>query len=401
MSKKYTKTFIVAAKRTPFGSFGGKLKGFTATELGVFASKGAISQINLDPKLIDSVIIGNVQQTSGNAAYLARHIGLHSGVKIDTPSLIVNRLCGSGFQSVINAYQEIQLGESEIVLAGGTESMSQAPYAVRNARFGTQLGVNLQMEDTLWQGLTDEFSKTPMAITAENLAEKYNITREESDKYSILSQQRYQKAKENGVFKDEIVPIEITTKKGTEVYDFDEHPRPQTTIEALAKLPSLFKKNGTVTAGSASGISDGASILIIASENAVKKYGLKPLVEIVSYGISGVEPNIMGIGPVPSIKKALSRANLTLDQIDYAEVNEAFASQWLSVEKELGLDRNKTNVNGGAIALGHPLGASGARILTNLTYQLLRTKTRYGLGSACIGGGQGIAVVLENNISQL
>jgi len=274
--------------------------------------------------------------------------------------------------------------------------MSQAPYAVRNVRFGTTLGVNLQLEDTLWQGLTDEYPKTPMAITAENLAEKYNISRQDSDDFSLLSQQRYQKAKESGVFKDEIVPINIQSKKGTEIFDFDEPPRPQTNKEALAKLPSLFKKNGTVTAGSASGISDGAAMLIIASSEACKQYGLKPLAEIISYGISGVEPNIMGIGPVPSTKKALLRANLTLKDIDYVEVNEAFASQWIAVERELGLDRNKTNVNGGAIALGHPLGASGARILTNLTYQLLRTNTRYALAGACIGGGQGISMIIEN-----
>jgi len=292
--------------------------------------------------------------------------------------------------------QEINFGESQIVLAGGTESMSQAPYAVRNVRFGTTLGVNLQLEDTLWQGLTDEYPKTPMAITAENLAEKYNISRQDSDDFSLLSQQRYQKAKESGVFKDEIVPINIQSKKGTEIFDFDEPPRPQTNKEALAKLPSLFKKNGTVTAGSASGISDGAAMLIIASSEACKQYGLKPLAEIISYGISGVEPNIMGIGPVPSTKKALMRANLTLKDIDYVEVNEAFASQWIAVERELGLDRNKTNVNGGAIALGHPLGASGARILTNLTYQLLRTNTRYALAGACIGGGQGISMIIEN-----
>ncbi|KAI9138755.1 Thiolase, N-terminal domain-containing protein [Paraphysoderma sedebokerense] len=384
MSKKFVDTFIVAAKRTPFGAFGGKLKDFSATHLGGIASQAALKQL---PKgtPVDSVIFGNVAQTSADAAYLARHVGHYGKLPIHVPALTVNRLCGSGFQAVINAAQEIQLGEAQVVLAGGTESMSQAPYALRNARWGTRYGVDLKLEDTLAAALVDSYpEKVPMGITAENLAQQYNISREDCDKLALQTQQRWAEAEKNGHFKAEIAPVEIKTKKGVEHFSKDEHPRPQTTLESLAKLPSVFiPKTGTVTAGNASGICDGAAALVVAGENAVKEHNIKPLARIVSWFYCGVEPKIMGIGPVDAIKEALRRANLTLADMDLVEVNQAFAAQYLAVEKELGLDRSKTNVNSGAIAIGHPLGASGARILANLVYELERRMGRYAVGSAC------------------
>ncbi|XP_068107477.1 3-ketoacyl-CoA thiolase, mitochondrial [Hyperolius riggenbachi] len=388
--------FIVAAKRTPFGTFGGVLKDHTATDLGEIAAKAALAAGNVAPDAIDSVIFGNVAQTSTDAIYLTRHIGLRVGIPVPVPALTVNRLCGSGFQSVVNGCQEIALRESEIVMCGGAESMSQSPYAVRNIRFGTKLGVDLKMEDTLWSGLTDSHIKTPMAITAENLAEKYGISREECDSYSFQTQQRWKAAQDAGYFTAEMAPIDIKSKKGPTKMEQDEHPRPQTTQEQMAKLPPVFKKNGVVTAGNASGICDGAGVLIIASEEAVTKHKLTPLARIVAYHAAGCDPNIMGIGPVPAITEALKKAGLGLKDMDLVEVNEAFAAQYLSVEKVLGLDREKTNVNGGAIALGHPLAASGSRITSHLAHELRRRGGKYAVGSACIGGGQGIAVILEN-----
>ncbi|EDO37843.1 predicted protein [Nematostella vectensis] len=388
--------YIVAAKRTAFGAFGGRLKDFTATVLGEHASVAAMESGKVDPATVDSVIFGNVLQCANDAAYVARHIGIKSKVPVTTPALTVNRLCGSGFQSIISGAQEIILGESDICLVGGTENMSQAPYAVRNARFGTKLGLDLKMEDTLWQGLTDMLPGLPMGITAENLAEKYNITREECDQFALLSQQRWAAAHESGAFTAEIVPVPVKGKKGPEQFAVDEHPRPETTIEQLAKLPAVFKKNGTVSAGNASGICDGAAALVLASEKAVKDHGLTPLARLVSYSINGVDPAIMGIGPVPSIKCALERAGKTLDDMDIIEVNEAFAPQFLAVQKDLGLDMSKTNVNGGAIALGHPVGTSGARLTVHLTHEMMRKGLKYSIGSACIGGGQGVALVLEN-----
>ncbi|KAJ3412199.1 3-ketoacyl-CoA thiolase, mitochondrial [Chytridiales sp. JEL 0842] len=396
------KVFIVAAKRTAFGAFGGKVAHLTATDLGAIASIAAAKQLPQGTP-IDSVIYGNVLQTSSDAAYLSRHVGLRAGLAKHTPALTINRLCGSGFQSVINAAQEIQTGEAEIVLAGGTENMTQSPYALRNVRFGTKYGVDQKLEDTLAHGLVDQYpTKTPMGITAENLSKQYNITRKECDAYALLSQERWAAAQGAGVFKDEITPIELKSRKGTEMFEMDEHPRPKTTIESLHKLAPVFVKDvGVVTAGNASGISDGAASLIVASEHAVKKYNLTPLAQILSWSYVGVEPTIMGIGPVPAIKTALKRAKLELGDMSRIEVNEAFAVQYLAVERELekiySLQsiRDKANVNGGAISLGHPLGASGARILTHLTYELQRIKGQYAVGSACIGGGQGIAMVLE------
>ncbi|XP_072538101.1 3-ketoacyl-CoA thiolase, mitochondrial [Salminus brasiliensis] len=388
--------FIVSAKRTPFGTYGGALKDHTATDLAEHAAKAALAAGNVAPELVSSVIVGNVMQSSADAAYIARHVGLRSGVPIPVPALTVNRLCGSGFQSIINGAHEICLKESEIVLCGGSESMSQAPYAARNIRFGTKFGVDLKLEDTLWAGLTDLHIKTPMGITAENLAEKYQITREDCDQYAYQTQQRWKAAHEAGYYNAEIAPIEVKGKKGKVSMTHDEHPRPQTTLEQMAKLPPVFKKGGTVTAANASGVSDGAGAVVIASEDAVKQYKLAPLARVVAYHISGCDPSIMGIGPVPAITTALKKAGLTLKDMDLVEVNEAFAPQYLSVAKALELDPAKSNVNGGAIALGHPLGASGTRIIAHLVHELRRRGGKYAVGSACIGGGQGIAIILEN-----
>ncbi|KAJ3291279.1 3-ketoacyl-CoA thiolase, mitochondrial [Rhizoclosmatium sp. JEL0117] len=390
------KLYIVAAKRTAFGAFNGKVAHLTASELGGIASKAAIADLPAGVP-IDVVNYGNVLQTSKDAAYLSRHIGLRAGLPIHVPANTINRLCGSGFQSIVNCAQDILTGDAEIGLAGGTENMSQAPYILRGIRTGTRYGVDQPLEDSLAHGLVDQYPKpTPMGITAENLAKKYNISRADADAFALQSQQRWAEAQKKGHFKAEIVPIELKSKKGVESFEVDEHPRPQTTIESLKKLSSVFiKETGTVTAGNASGISDGAASLVIASEDAVKKYNLKPLSQILSWQFVGCDPSIMGIGPVPAIQGALKRAGLGLKDMSLVEVNEAFASQFLAVEKELGLNREITNSNGGAIALGHPLGASGARIMTHLSHELHRVGGKYAVGSACIGGGQGIAIVIE------
>ncbi|CAF1060796.1 unnamed protein product [Adineta ricciae] len=389
--------YIVAARRTPFGTYGGKLKDFSATHLQELANRAALKQAKLSPEAIDSTIVGNVMQSSSDAAYIARHAALRAGVPVHVPALTVNRLCGSGFQSIVSGGQEIQLGDSNIVLCGGAESMSQAPYAVRNIRFGTKLGQDLKLEDTLWQGLTDEYAKTPMGITAENLAKKYNVTRQDTDQYALQSQQRWKKANDQGAFKDEIEPIKLKGKKGAEEsFDTDEHPRPQSTIETLSKLPAVFiKDKGTVTAGNASGVCDGAGAVIVCSEEALKKHNLTPLARVVAYHVSGVEPTLMGFGPVPAIENLLKKVQKSISDIDLFDINEAFAPQFLSCQKVLKLPNEKTNVNGGAIALGHPLGASGARITANLVYELRRRQGKYAIGAACIGGGQGISLLVE------
>ena len=395
MAKLSKSIVIVGAKRTAFGTMGGTLKALSATDLAVHAAKAAIEQSGVDTASIGHVIIGNVQQTSADAIYCARHVGLKAGVPLTTPAVTVNRLCGSGFEAVIQGAEKLLLGETEAVLVGGTENMSQAPHVLRGGRDGWPFGKSPAVEDSLWSALTDSNGNIPMAITAENLAVKYGISREDCDKYALLSQQRWAAANEKGVYKDEIAPIEVKTKKATVSFATDEHARPQTTMEILAKLQPVFKKDGTVTAGNASGICDGAACLVLMTEEAAKAKGLKPLARLVQWGISGVEPSEMGIGPAPAIRSALARAELKQSDIDVFEVNEAFAPQYLAVEKELGLPREKTNANGGAIALGHPLGASGARITTHLVCELARKNARYAVGSACIGGGQGIAVVLE------
>lgn len=346
---------------------------------------------------VDHVVFGNVLQTSADAIYLARHIGLGSGIPIETPALTVNRLCGSGFEAVAQAAQQIVLGESRVVLAGGTESMSQAPHVVRGARWGLRLGPAAPLEDTLWEALRDPSCGLSMAETAENLATKFRISRQAVDCYAARSQTCAAAAWSAGAFDNEVVPVSIPNKKTrqNEEWGADEHMRPATTPEGLAKLPPYFKKDGVVTAGNASGICDGAAALVLASGGFAAERGLRPMGRLLAWASAGVEPSIMGIGPVPASRKALARAGLKLDDMDLVEVNEAFAAQYLAVEQELQLDRERTNVEGGAIALGHPLGASGARITLHLLHALRRRGGRYGLGSACIGGGQGAAVVVE------
>jgi len=385
---------IIDGARTAFGTFGGGLRDVSATDLGVAAAKGAIERSKIEPGRIDHVIFGNVLQTSGDAVYLARHIGLKSGLPEEVPALTVNRLCGSGLQAILLGMQEIQLGQAEFVLAGGTENMSMAPHQIRGARWGIPLGEQ-KLEDYLWVALVDSYNGLGMANTAENLARKYGITRDEADAFAHRSHSLAAQARESCRFSDEIVPVETKSKKGTVLVDKDEHIRPDTTRESLAKLVARFEEGGTVTAGTASGINDGAAAVIIASAEAAQRAGLRPLARIVSGGVCGVDPDIMGIGPAPSSRKALERAGLQVGDMDLVEINEAFATQYLAVEKDLGLDRERTNVNGGAIALGHPLGASGARLALTLAYELRKREKRYGLASLCIGGGQGIAAVIE------
>ncbi len=385
---------FLSGKRTAFGAFGGALKKFSATDLGVIASKAALEQAEVAPGEVDHVIFGNVVQTSADAIYLARHIGLKVGLPIEVPAYVVNRLCGSGFQSLVCAAQEIFSGGAKVVLAGGTESMSQAPHVVRGARWGIPLGQS-QLEDSLWESLNDSYCKTPMALTAENLAEEYELSQEEVDTYSVRSQTTWAAAQESGGFKDEIIPVEIKKRKETVAFEVDEHPRPQTTLEGLKKLPKIFKKEGVIHAGAASGICDGGAAMVVADGEWAQKNGKKPIARILAWGVAGVEPRIMGIGPAPAIRQVLEKTKTGLESWDLIEVNEAFAPQYLAVEKELGLSRDKTNVDGGAIALGHPLAASGTRITTHLIYALKKRGMKYGIGSACIGGGQGMAIAIE------
>lgn len=388
---------FLSGARTGFGAFGGALKTLSATDLGVVAGTAAIERSGLDAAVIDHVVMGNAQQTSADAIYLARHIGLRSGCRIETPALTVNRLCGSGFEAVVQAAQQIRLGESRAVLAGGTESMSQAPHVVRGARWGLKFGQETRLEDSLWEALRDSWCDTAMAETAENLAREYGIDRAAVDGYALLSQQRARDAWAAGAFTDELAPVKLTDQKTKQPVSWarDEHMRPDSTAEGLAKLAPAFRKDGVVTAGNASGLADGAAAMVVADAELARERRLKPLGRLVAHAVAGVEPSLMGIGPAPAARAALARAGLTLAQMDLVEVNEAFAAQYLSVEKELGLDRSRTNVDGGAIAIGHPLGASGARILVHLLHALRRRGGRYALGSACIGGGQGIAVIVE------
>lgn len=392
-----TDIVFLSATRTPFGTFGGTLKEFSATDLGVEAGRGAIERAGIDAGTIDHTIFGNALQTSNDAIYLARHVGLRCGVPEEVPAITLNRLCGSGFQAVVSGAMEIMLGEAEVVLCGGTESMSQAPHVVRGARWGAQrLGpADGFYEDLLWEALTDKFAGCSMAMTAENLAEQYDISREEVDAYAARSQKLAHEAWEKGVYQDEITPVQVKTRKGERTFDRDEHLRPDTTTESLAGLKPYFKEGGTVTAGNASGIGDGAAAMVVASADWARNNGVKPIARLISWGLAGVDPKVMGIGPAPASRHALEKAGLELDRMDLIEVNEAFASQYCAVEKELGLDREKVNVSGGAIALTHPLGASGARITVHLVHQLRRRGLRYGLGTACIGGGQGIALIVE------
>ena len=389
-----TDIYIVAGARTPMADYTGALKDFTANELGSTASRAALKRAEVAPEEIEHVVMGNAQQTSADAVYGARHVGLGAGIPIEVPALTVNRLCGSGIQSIVSAAHLMMAGEAEVVLAGGMESMSQAPHVIRGLRTGLRLG-SAQLEDSLLVALLDSQCGLYMANTADRLAAKYGVTREESDAYALRSQQAAALAIREGKLKDEIVAVEVKTKKGVELFAEDDHPRPETTLEGLLKLKPAFGKDGLVTAGNASGIVDGGAAVVVATEGFVKKHGARPLGRIVSWAYAGVPPEIMGIGPAPSTRKALEKAGLKLSDIDLIEVNEAFAPQYLAVEKELGLDREKTNVNGGAIALGHPLGATGTRIVLTLLVELRRRKARYGLATACIGGGQGIAMIVE------
>jgi acetyl-CoA acetyltransferase family protein len=380
------------------GRYCGKLRDFTAMDLGAIASQEVIRRSGVDPKEFDHAVFGNAQQTSGDSLYGARHVGLKAGLPIETPALTVNRLCGSGMQSLVNAAQMLQLGEASTVLAGGMESMSQAPHVVHGARWGLGLGEG-KLEDSLMVALLDTYCGLYMANTAELYAEQQGITRQHMDEFSLQSQQKAGAAQKACRLAEEIVPVALKNRKGEptgEMFEKDDHLRPETTMEGLAKLKPAFGKNGTVTAGNASGIVDGGAAVVMMKLDQAEKRGLKPMGRIVSWGIAGVDPRIMGSGPVPSTRAALKKAGLKLDEIDLIEVNEAFAGQYLAVEKELGLDRNKVNVNGGAIALGHPLGATGTRLVITLLHELRRRKAQYGLATACIGGGQGIAMIVEN-----
>ena len=387
--------YIVGGARTPMGEYTGKLKDFSAIDLGGIAARAALERTHVKAEAVDHVVFGNVLQTSSDAVYGARHVGLKSGVPVDVPALTVNRLCGSGIQAAVSGAHMILLGEADVVLSGGMESMSQAPHVIRGLRSGLRLGQG-QLEDTLWSALLDTHCGCTMAVTAENCAAKYAVSREEQDAYAIRSQQLADQAWREGRFKDEVVPVELKSRKGVEMFSQDDHLRPDTTMEILAKLPAAFSKNGCVTAGNASGIVDGGAALLIASAKGVKDHGLSPLAKLTHWAYVGVEPTLMGMGPVPATRKVLDRAGLSLKDVDLIEVNEAFAAQYLSVEKELGLDRDRVNVNGGAIALGHPLGMTGSRLLLTLTLELRRRGLKRGLATACIGGGQGIAMIVKN-----
>ena len=380
------------------GRYCGKLRDFTAMDLAAVASQEAIRRAGVDPKEFDHAVFGNAQQTSGDSLFGARHVALKAGLPIEAPALTVNRLCGSGMQSLVNAAQMIQLGEANTVLAGGMESMSQAPHVIRGARWGLGLGEG-KMEDSLMVALLDTYCGLYMANTAELYAEQQGINREMMDEFSLQSQQKAGAAQKACRLAEEITPVALKNRKGEptgEMFEKDDHLRPETTMEGLAKLKTAFGKNGTVTAGNASGIVDGGAAVVMMTLDQAEKRGLKPMGRIVSWGIAGVDPKIMGSGPVPATRMALKKAGLKLEEIDLIEVNEAFAGQYLAVEKELGLDRSKVNVNGGAIALGHPLGATGTRLVITLLHELRRRKQQYGLATACIGGGQGIAMIVEN-----
>ncbi|HXC26287.1 MAG TPA: acetyl-CoA C-acyltransferase [Gemmatimonadaceae bacterium] len=388
---------FLSAVRTPFGTFGGSLRDMPVTDLTVHATKAAIQRAQLEPSAIQQTILGNVLYTTNDSFYFARHVALKSGCSIDAPALTVNRLCGSGFQAVVSGAQEIVMGEAEVCLVGGADSMSQAPHAARGLRWGLSLGKSPPLEDTLSEGLKDSYVGLGMGETGENLAEQYKISRQQSDEFALRSQTLAKEAWTSGVYNDEVIGIPVKNSKTKQVEEFrrDEHMRPESTAEELAKLRPVFREGGVVTAGNASGIGDGAAALVIASAEFAQSRGLKPLGQLVSWGLAGVDPKIMGIGPVPASRKALQAAGLTLDAMDLVEVNEAFAPQVCAVEQALGIKRERLNVHGGAIAMSHPLAASGARITTHLLHALRAAGKRYGLGTACIGGGQGIAVIVE------
>ncbi len=385
---------VLDGARTPFGEFCGSMKDIIANDLGAIAARGALQRAGVKPDQINHVIFGNAQQTSGDALYGARHVALKAGCPVDVPAITVNRICGSGLQALIYGAQLIQLGEAEICLVGGMENLSQCPHVIRGARWGLPLGQGT-MEDSLWVALLDSYNNMSMAITAENLAVKYNISREEQDKFALRSQNAAINARDKGWLKEEMVPFVIRDRKGNETeFWTDEHIR-ETSLEKLAKLRTVFKKDGGVTAGNASGINDGAAALVIASADKAKELGLTAKARLMSHGVCGVDPDIMGIGPAPAIRKASEKAGVKVHDFDLVEINEAFAAQYLACEKELELDRDKVNVNGGAIAIGHPLAASGARLALTMIYEMHRRDAKTGVASLCIGGGQGIAAAFE------
>lgn len=388
---------IVSAVRTAIGAFGGMLKDISAVELGTIVVEEAIKRINLNKDKIDEVIFGNVLQ-AGQGQNVARLVAVNAGIPVEVPSFTINKLCGSGLKAVALAAQSIMTGENDIVVAGGTENMSQAPFLLTTSRWGQRLGNGQMIDVLLRDGLIDTFDEIHMGITAENIVEKYGITREEQDKLAVESQNRVQKAIEEGKFKDEIVPLKIPQRRGEPIiFDRDEFPRNNTTMESVSKLKPAFKKDGTVTAANSSGINDGAAAVVVMSRERAEKLGLKPLATIKSYASAGVDSKIMGTGPIPAIKKALKNADTNLQDIQLMEINEAFAAQALSVIKELNLNTDIVNVNGGAIALGHPIGASGTRVLITLLYEMEKRNVNKGLVSLCIGGGQGIAMIVEKD----
>ncbi len=386
---------IIAGARTPFGNFNGVLAGLTATDLGVAAAQAAIERSGVSKERIDEVVIGNVIQSSADAIYIARHIGLRAGLQVGVPALTVNRLCGSGLQAIVSAAQSLKLGAATYALAGGAENMSQSPHVVRGARKGFPLGANVKFEDSLWEALTDSYNGLPMALTAENLAVKYDLTREECDEFALTSQQRALEAQGNKFFADEIVPVTVPGPKGTTTtVDRDEGPREGLSMEKLGKLPARFRKGGVITPGNASGITDGAAAVVLTTVKQAKADGLRWIGRLVSAAVVGVDPDIMGIGPAVAIPKALERANIGAKDVAVFEINEAFAPQVLACVKELNLDgKTRLNPHGGAIALGHPLGASGARIALTALHDARSNGGGYAVASACIGGGQGIAAV--------
>jgi acetyl-CoA acyltransferase 2 len=388
---------FLSAVRTPFGTYGGALRDVPVVDFTVYAAKAAIERAGIDASDVDSVIFGNVLYTAADSIYFSRHVALRSGCRTETPALTVNRLCGSGFQAVVNGAQDILLGDASVSLVGGADSMSQAPHVARGVRWGIPLGKSAQLEDSLWEALRDTYVNLAMGETAENLAERYHLSRECVDEFALRSQQLAAEAWSSGLFADEVidVPVKNPKTRQMETFERDEHMRPNTSLDALARLKPVFRETGVVTAGNSSGIGDGAGAMIVASEEFARARGLRPLGRLVSWGIAGVDPAVMGIGPVPAAKKALERAGLTLDDMDLVEVNEAFAPQACAVERELRIPREKLNTHGGAIALSHPLAASGARITAHLLHTLRAEGKRYGLGSACIGGGQGIALIVE------
>ncbi|MDD3705165.1 MAG: acetyl-CoA C-acetyltransferase [Clostridiaceae bacterium] len=385
---------IASGARTAIGNFNGGLAGVSAVDLGVTAVKEAIKRAGITPDMVDDTIMGCILQ-AGLGQGVARQVAVKSGIPVEKPAYTINMICGSGLRAVQVAAQQIISGECDIVVAGGTENMSAAPYLLKNARTGYRMGHGEIIDSMIYDSLTDIFNNYHMGVTAENLAEKYNITREEQDAFAASSQNKAEAAIKEGRFKDEIVPVVIPSKKGDTIFDTDEFPRAGVTAEALAKLRPAFKKDGTVTAGNASGINDGAAALVIMAAEKAEELGIKPLAKIVGYGSAGVDPSIMGIGPVTAVQKALKRANLKMEDIDLIEANEAFAAQSIAVARDLGFDMSKVNVNGGAIALGHPVGASGARILITLLYEMKKRNVKKGLATLCIGGGMGTALIVD------